>query len=164
MLANSMMQEADVNDQMAQKATQFGVRRAGIDSAKSTRITSLITQASQAAQTAELNKININMSQAEAEAQARANAAAAGVSGDSVDQVINQTEVNAANAQHIVKTEERNAKNQLRADFVDTTVNSDIQSGSLDASTRDQTAKHALAFATGFANSFVPTSTLEGTD
>lgn len=164
MLANSLMGEADANDQMAHKAKQYGVNKAGIDSAKTTRITALITQASQLKASKALSEKMVNMSQAEAEAQARVNAAAAGVEGDSVNQIIGETEVNAANAKEIIDSQEKNAQNQLKQNFVDTTVNASQQTGQLDTSTRDQTLQHALSFATGFKDSFVPTSELEGNE
>jgi len=152
--ASSLLGESDKNDQMIQQAQDFGIRRAGIKSATEAKLTALISQAAQAKENKILANLTIDRAQAKAEAQARVNAAQAGVAGESVNQVINETEVNAANAKNITDRDLRNSKNQLKIDFVDTVINAETQTGVLDTSTRDQTLTHTLAFATGFASGF----------
>ena len=153
-LASSLLGESDRNDQMIQQAQQFGITKAGIEVTTAAKLDALISQAATGKETNILVKAEISKSQAKAEAQARVAAAQAGVSGASVNQVVNETEVNAINAEHIANKELTNSKNQLQIDFVDTVINAETQIGVQDTSTRDQTLTHTLAFARGFASGF----------
>ena len=143
---------------------QFGVNAAGIDFSQARQLTFIPEQVKGIQEGTTLAKLSVDRAQARTEAELRVNAAAAGVEGDSVNQIIGETEVNAANAKEIIDSQEKNAQNQQKQNFVDTTVNASQQTGQLDTSTRDQTLQHALSFATGFKDSFVPTSELEGNE
>ena len=163
-MANANMATADANDQMEQKAADYGVRKAGIASATASRLDGIMSRAYAVEANAERAENLIEQDQAAAEAQARVNAAAAGVEGESVNQVIDETEVNAVKAKAAVKAETAEAQRQSRQDYVDTKVNADKSLGQLDTSTHNQTLRHTLAFAQGFMSGFEPAPGTEASD
>jgi len=149
-LASSFMGEADANEQMQQKAGDYGTRKAGLTFSAQKRVGAMVSQAKQISENVRLGKIAIDRNQARAEAEATVSAAQSGVAGDSVNQVIGETEVNAAHAKGQTERNAKSAKRDLEINFVDTLLQADINSGRLDTSTKSQTGKHVLAFGQGF--------------
>ncbi len=153
-LAGQLMNEADQNALMLEKAKAFGIRSAGIEDFKVAQGKVLTTTLQQIRDNSTYAQMDIDKNQAQAEAQVRVNAATAGVAGGAVDVTLNETEVNAANATLNVTRNAKSAKAQAKQSFVDTQLNAENSKGTLDTSTRDQTANRVLSFATGFASGF----------
>lgn len=150
-LAGSLEEEADQNDAMEQKAADFGTRKAGIVSFQRRQRGILSTSIQEILEAGDFAEQGIDSNQAQAEAQARVNAAQAGVGGTSTDQIINETSVNAEKAkQNATRQTDRNIK-QAKTSFVERSLQAENQIGKLDTSTVDQTGKHVLSFASGFA-------------
>ena len=147
---SSMAGEADQNAAMVDKAKAFGIRKAGIQASKDQALDGVVANARQLQEAKAYQGIDIEKSSDMAEAQAKVNAAAAGVSGTSVDLTIAQADVNAANATNQVERKNKQDREQLKLNFVNTIINAETQTGTLDTSTRDQTGKHILAGVTGF--------------
>lgn len=151
---SSMANEADQNAAMASKARAFGVRKAGIVASKDQALDSVVANAAQLRNEAALVGADIEKTKSASEAQARVNAAAAGVEGASVDVTIAQSDVNAANAKGKLDNKVKQNEHQLKLNFINTIINAETQTGTLDTSTQDQTGKHLLAGAGGFLSAF----------
>lgn len=151
-MASSMADSAEENDQMRQRAQSHGIRSGGINFARDRHTMAIEEQSKLIGDNADAQERFLEMRQAEAEADARVTAAAAGVAGDNVDQVINQTERNAGEAVVAVQEAESQAKRQVQADRVDNVVNAEVQKGHFD-STADRSAgavKAGLSFIQGY--------------
>lgn len=128
-MASSMADSAAQDDIMRQKAQDYGLRAGGVAFSQHRHQQFLESNLSTLRDNAEAQKRFIEANQAEAEADARVQAAAAGVAGDSVDAVIQETERNAAEAVKQEETKLATSKRQVEADMVDNTINADIQKG-----------------------------------
>lgn len=151
-MASVAADNAEENDQMRQRAQEHGIRSGGINFARDRNLVATQLNIINVTRNKAETERFIESQQAEAEAEARVAAAAAGVAGDSVEDVISDTERTAAvaNAQvtHRATAEER----QLKTGAVDTVVNADIQKGVFD-STRDRhkgAIRSGLAFVQGY--------------
>lgn len=153
-VVSSMMGEADQNAAMESKARAFGVRKAGIAASKEQALDAIVANTAQLRNEAALVGADIEKSEAAAEAQARVNAAAAGVEGASVDVSIAQSDVNAANAKGKLDARKKQNEEQLKLNFINTIINAETQTGTLDTSTQNQTGKHVLAGAGAFLGTF----------
>jgi len=154
-VASSMLDEADENQAIEQKAADYGTREAGINFSSARRLDSMIGEMHALAENTRYGEIAIDRKQAQTEAQIRVNAAAAGVEGGSVNQVIDETEVNAAKAKGVLDNAKTQANQQIKLNFVDEIINTDINKGRLDTSTRTNSdLKHTLSFASGFKSGF----------
>ena len=154
-LASSMLGEADENQAIEQKAGDYGTRTAGMDFSSKRRLQAMAHEMKSIEENTRYGEIAIDRQQAQTEADIRVNAAAAGVEGGSVDQVIDETDVNAAKAKGVLDNAKTQASQQVKLNFVDEVINTSIGKGILDTSTQNNSGlKHSLSFAKGFSSGF----------
>lgn len=151
-MAGSMADQAEENDMMRQKASDHGLRSGGILYARDRNSTMIERNNTILRENSEADRRYIEMKQSEAEADARVISAAAGVAGDSIDDVVGETERNAAEASAQISKQEDQRKAQQTIDFVDNQVNADIQKGVFHSAT--DTKKGAIKAGLGFIQGF----------
>lgn len=138
--ASSMMGSADENDKMLSQARAYGVKTAGISFGATRRQSILVSQAGAIVENARIAEMSVDKAQASKEAMIRVQAALTGVGGDSVDDTISQTEIDASEAKYNIDNQKTGQLNQKKIDFVDTAINADISKGYQDTTTRDSGA------------------------
>lgn len=151
-LASTAMGESDNNEQMAQTARQFGIKRAGVAAFKDNQLRTYTKRVQAQNEAKILADQEIELSQDKAEAQARVNAAAAGVAGTSVEQTVSETQINEQRALTTVARKSKQQKEQSKTDLVDSLVNAEAGLGTLDTTKRggNTILKYGLSFASGY--------------
>lgn len=151
-MASSMADSAEENDQMRHRARTHGLKTGGINFARDRHVATIEANSALLQTNAEAEKRFVESQQAQAEADARVTAAAAGVAGDSVDAVINDTERTAAEAVKNIDRNKAAKERQLQTDFVDAKVNPDLQKGVFDSTVDRGKAplKAGLSFLQGY--------------
>lgn len=134
-------------------AKKFGNHAGSVEFSKERKQGAILDTLSQV-QSAQLSeKMAIREAQARAESDAKVIAGAAGVDGQSVDLVINETEQNAMEAEASLNDRVAAQKLQLTTDFVDTHLNAELDTGKMEVKTKSSgqvAAEYALSFGGGY--------------
>lgn len=152
MMSNNQQQK-DADRNAASQAENYGIKVAGIDFAAERTAEMLMTKMVTIQDARVAAEIQIDKNQAQAESDAIVNAATAGVSGQSVDAVVNDTERTQAEAKGGLNEQVRQQALQLTVDYTDNFLNAEISKGQAKfttASSGERTANSALGFVKGF--------------
>ena len=139
--------------QAAESARSYGIKVAGINFTADRVATSLVQQVSTIAEAKIRSDIAVDKAQAQAESDAKVSAAAAGVAGQSVDAVVNDTERTAAEAKGSISEQARAETLQIQTDYTDNFLNAHMSKGNVNfqtASKSDRIKSGVLGFAQGF--------------
>ncbi|MCP4341056.1 MAG: hypothetical protein GY799_19750 [Desulfobulbaceae bacterium] len=152
-LAGSVLGRRERNQQALADAKALGVRNAGIKFASERRADFLLGEAALIGADRQQNFMLIDKAKAAAESDAKVSAAAAGVDGQSVDAVINDTERTAEEAKRSIDDRIRAEGLQLKANYTDNFLNAAMQKGTSEhrkTSSSVAFLQDALAFGQGF--------------
>ena len=143
------------NDKAMRDAKSFGIHQAQVEfSGQRERF--MITKQLAAVQDERLNQhIMIQAAQARAEAEAKVSAGQAGVSGQSVDAVVNDTERSAAEAEGALDKQVRAQQLQFGTDYIDSKINTHLNVGRMETrskSSKQVGAEYLLSFGQGFVS------------
>ena len=152
-VGGSMLQNRAENKNAEADARQLGVQEAGIQFGSERKAAFLLRAVESVEAAAIQERAAINAAHARAESDAKVSAAHAGVDGQSVDAVVNDTDRTAAQAKGSVENRAREASLQLTTDYVDNFLNAKMQTGNTEFRSKSGSAvfaQHALSFGQGF--------------
>lgn len=138
---------------MKNDAAKFGVHAGQIAFGTERRQAQIVKTLGMVQKSQLTEKLAIHAAQAQAESDAKVIAAEAGVDGQSVDLVINSTEQNAMKAEGSLNDRVATQKLQLTTDFVDNSLNAELETGRMDVKTKSSgqvAAEYALSFGGGY--------------
>lgn len=145
------------NANVTAQADAYGVKTAGIDFGAARSGEFLQSKITGIEQARTEHNVAIEKNLARAQSDATVMAAMAGVDGQSVDAVANDTERSAAEATRSVNDQARQQKLQTKTDYVDNFLNAHISKGNAKfnaPSKETQATNTALGFAKGFIGGF----------
>lgn len=154
-IGGSILQRRAENDNMRNDARQLGMSEAANMFAAETQVGQIFGKIVAAENERVQQNAAIEKAQAAAESDAKVSAAHAGVAGQSVDAVINDTERSAAEAKSFVDKRVRQERLQLSTDYVDNYLNAEMRKPNAKFNTKSSghvAAEFALSFGQGFVS------------
>ena len=156
-VAGTMLSNKEGDKDLLASARAEGQENAGINFGAD-RHAAHLSKAMFEAQSAGLqSNIEIDKAQARAESDAKVSAAQAGVSGQSVDLVINDTERSKEEAKQSVDRQVRAQSLQLSTDYVDNYLNATLKKGTSEFKSKSSSTRFAeagLSFGKGFVGTY----------
>lgn len=131
-LAGSVIGQREKDEQALADAKALGVRNAGVRFASERRADFLVKQIAGIESERQSAIIDIEKAQARAISDAKVQAAFAGVDGQAVDAVINDTERTSEEAKRSLDDSIKSERLQLKASYTDNFLNAEMQKGTVE--------------------------------
>ena len=152
-LAGSAISQREADQKALADAKALGVKNAGIRFASERRADFLVKQVAGIEAERQSAIIDIDKAQARAISDAKVQAAFAGVDGQAVDAVINDTERTSEEAKRSVDDSIKAERLQLKASYTDNFLNAAMQKGTVEHRSKSQGQRFlegALSFGQGY--------------